>query len=295
MQKSRQKYLTGLRSDNRAKGDAYEKLAQFLLSFVSHATKIQKEEDVGIDFICTLYEILTATGGQYQVPNATFAIQIKPNKENIEIPYHRFNYFNDLGVPFFIGVINIKELTMEIYSTHQLINVFLKYGHPRNATIHLKFTHYHKKIDLNNRYQVPLGSSILELGAKTITTLQVRKNAISTLKDWIYLAEENIASSKTGEFITRIRYEEKSKLKEIYKIYHGSGSEEYLYEGLAKRLAMLLFSLIRKKGKDEKEIYGQVKGLTEIVLGRLKSQNKTESPGYKKLQELREKAKKTLN
>lgn len=106
------------------KGWQSEHIAKFILSkfsFIAEPSTVA--DDLGTDFFCTLFKIQT---GKYLVPQNSFAIQIKSNGKNIPIT-KKASYIQRLEIPFFVGVVNKKKLTLRIYSGESIPHFFSKY------------------------------------------------------------------------------------------------------------------------------------------------------------------------
>jgi len=107
---------------NFRKGWTMEHLAAYILSkisFISAPLKIG--DDIGIDFFCTLFE----EEGNNLIPKNSFSIQIKSNKNSLDIK-NKMGNLEKLKIPFFVGVASNDEL--EIYSGEGLCHFFALYG-----------------------------------------------------------------------------------------------------------------------------------------------------------------------
>ena len=91
-----------------------ENLARFILSRISFvAQPVSVSDDVGTDFFCTLFE--SQTNSHRAIPKNSFAIQIKSNRRSFEVTEKRA-YLDGLELPFFVGVIDRRSLTINIFS-----------------------------------------------------------------------------------------------------------------------------------------------------------------------------------
>lgn len=103
------------------KGWQSEHIAKFILSkfsFIAEPSTVA--DDLGTDFFCTLFNI---QGGEYLVPQNSFAIQIKSDNKNIDIT-KKVPYIQGLEIPFFVGVVSKKDLTLQIYSGESIPHFF---------------------------------------------------------------------------------------------------------------------------------------------------------------------------
>lgn len=101
-----------------------EHIAKFILSkfsFIAEPSTVA--DDLGTDFFCTLFNI---QAGEYLVPQNSFAIQIKSDNKNIDIT-KKVPYIQGLEIPFFVGVVSKKDLTLQIYSGESIPHFFSTY------------------------------------------------------------------------------------------------------------------------------------------------------------------------
>src|SRR6266851_1938733 len=89
------------------KGWENERLASYLLSrfsFVAQPSTIA--DDLGSDFFCTIFEIVTGTSGRDSLrPLSSFAIQVKSSVEPVPMD-NKIDYLQRLELPFFLGVVS---------------------------------------------------------------------------------------------------------------------------------------------------------------------------------------------
>lgn len=108
-----------------------EHLAAFLLSKISFvANPITVSDDVGSDFFCTLFESRIENNVEQLFPRNSFAIQIKSKEETI-LATNKIEYLTNLELPFFVGVIDQKNLRLNIYSGEYLPLLFTLHGPPQ--------------------------------------------------------------------------------------------------------------------------------------------------------------------
>lgn len=116
-----------------------EHLATFLLSRISFvANPITVADDIGSDFLCTLFESRTGNNAEQLFPRNSFAIQIKSKEETIQAT-NKIQYLDKLELPFFVGVIDRDrdKLQLRIYSGEYVPILFPQYGAPRELRLSL--------------------------------------------------------------------------------------------------------------------------------------------------------------
>jgi hypothetical protein len=95
-----------------------ERLAEFLLSRISFiATPAKTSDDVGTDFICTLFkeQEMTGDGNKKWVelfPTQSFAIQVKTGAPSIVDITKHLGYLQALEMPFFLGFVEQQTGTL---------------------------------------------------------------------------------------------------------------------------------------------------------------------------------------
>jgi len=107
------------------KGWQGENLARYILSnfaFISQPSTVA--DDLGSDFLCTMFEPIPDGKNIYLVPKEPFAIQIKSNRKPFDITSN-IEYLKGLEIPFFVGVCNQKNQVLELYSGEYLIPFFV--------------------------------------------------------------------------------------------------------------------------------------------------------------------------
>jgi len=107
------------------KGWENENLARFILSkfsFVAQPSTIA--DDLGADFFCTFFikdlkerknEKNKVIKDVFIYPKHSFAIQIKSSSRQFDLT-DKLGFFDNLELPFFIGVVSQQKLSITIYS-----------------------------------------------------------------------------------------------------------------------------------------------------------------------------------
>lgn len=102
-----------------------ERLAEFLLSRISFiANPAKTSDDVGIDFICTLFRQERKNGCDQLFPTSSFAIQLKTGAPEVLDVSKHLDYLRGLEIPFFLGFVDQSHLALHVYSCHHLPALF---------------------------------------------------------------------------------------------------------------------------------------------------------------------------
>jgi hypothetical protein len=113
------------------KGWESERLAEFLLSrlaFVASPTTIA--DDVGSDFYCTLFETTEVDTHQYLQPRLAVTVQVKSAGKNTIDLTDKVGYFNNLELPYLLGIVDRATTTLRLYSGCYLPLVYSQHGQP---------------------------------------------------------------------------------------------------------------------------------------------------------------------
>ena len=161
------------------KGDKAEYITQGVFSALGYSMQTLRQEDYGIDFLCTLTERDTIVS----YPTKSFTVQLKTNHDNIVYSVNnpqKVKWLLENNLPFFICFFDTLENRVDFYST-SLLNryVIIK---PQGVT------------KISFRQELGIGKCVLHLGEhkknKKIFNIELGKAFLSiSLSD---LANENI-------------------------------------------------------------------------------------------------------
>jgi hypothetical protein len=106
------------------KGDRAEYISQGIFSALGYSLPILRQEDFGIDFLCTVVE----QSGKVSYPTQSFTIQLKTNHENIVYDLSnakRTRWLIENNLPFFICYFDTNNNRVDFYSTSMLSNYLI--------------------------------------------------------------------------------------------------------------------------------------------------------------------------
>ena len=233
------------------KGWENENLARFILSkfsFISQPVTIA--DDLGADFFCTFFVKITKERKSknnklikdvFIFPKHSFAIQIKSNKRRFTVT-NKLEYFDNLEIPFFIGVINQKKLSISIYSGDIIPELFSLVGLPPSKnkdkiTVKAVLFENREKHDQKLRqteYTIPF-FKIGEVFA--FNTDEELIPFIKSFSDICLNYQRNIISKKKHQFI----FHDAVTLEP--RIIFGSGSYQVFRKNFIERLAEVFCNL----------------------------------------------------
>lgn len=253
------------------KGWESENLAQYILykfSFLARPTNVA--DDIGSDFFCTLFQIQKTRKHDFLIPKNSFAIQLKSNSDNIDVS-DKVQFLNTLEIPFFVGVVNREELSLDIYSGEYIPFLFSHFGIPENLEIQLcERAAIHQYEDsfrkTGTKSYVLMFPHVAEVKAD-ISPHELEQK-VREISNVCLLMQTNIASKTNGEYIFR----QYGFGPENVIVFAGSGSAKVFRQNFFARLTEVFSNLdwLRHSVPSEfdeiefamySDIYTQLKGM----------------------------------
>ncbi len=117
--------MPGVRDRNLRSGDLHEELGIFLLKAVALVAPVPRPEDVGNDAFATL---IRPEGTRRLIPDLSFLVQLKSASISL-VSYttpEEMAWISALEVPLFIGRVNLKQASIELFTTQRLHQVLLE-------------------------------------------------------------------------------------------------------------------------------------------------------------------------
>ncbi len=117
--------MPGVRDRNLRSGDLQEELGIFLLKAVALVAPVPRPEDVGNDAFATL---IRPEGTRRLIPDLSFLVQLK-SASVTSVSYttpEEMAWISALEVPLFIGRVNLKKASIELFTTQRLHQVLLE-------------------------------------------------------------------------------------------------------------------------------------------------------------------------
>ena len=112
-----------------------ENLALFLLSRIAFvANPVSVSDDIGSDFICTLFEPREVRSKEQLFPVRSFAIQVKSNRDAVDVS-NKLEYLDSLELPFILGVVQQADLSLSLYSGEFLPIMLTELGRPKKLIL----------------------------------------------------------------------------------------------------------------------------------------------------------------
>jgi hypothetical protein len=201
-------------------GDRSELLVQHLLAGLAFTTPVPRQEDIGVDFLCSLIAQTNDSGLLRAGP--FFTVQAKSkgtDKITYELP-HQLDWISQQENPMLICIADRDTTSMDIYSTWNLLCGVLA-GHPvtRTATrIVLRPDQTNEKwphiSDLQDGTQeILLGKPIAHVTHDDIVDEERTKQIGAVLGAWIVFDRLNIVNSRAGlHWVVAPRFYETNKM-----------------------------------------------------------------------------------
>lgn len=196
--------MPGGRSRTFRLGDRSELLVQHLLTGIAFTTPVPRQEDVGIDFFCTL---MTGYDDPSLLKAGTFfSAQAKSSQEPLvyEKP-HELEWITNQENPLLLCIADREESAMDVYSTWNLLCAVLNgwHGQKRASSIRLVpgkgCSEWPGVVDNPDGSQdVLLGKPIIQIAHHQIFDEVSTKEILAVIEKWIALDRENIVNRRAG-------------------------------------------------------------------------------------------------
>jgi hypothetical protein len=181
-------------------GDSAELLAEFILSTMAFCTRAPRQDDVGHDLFCVLYE----RDSQMLRAGPFFTVQVKTRHEPLIFAKdHEIAWIKNQENPFFLCVVNRERLEIELYSTWNMQNGFLLRGANRILLVPGRPDDNHQEVttaDDRSEQVVPLGRPILRASASEVMDEARAAELGAVLKGWVALDRENLVRKSAGMY-----------------------------------------------------------------------------------------------
>lgn len=119
--------MPGNRDSHLRSGDLHEELGIFLLKTIALVAPVPRPEDVGHDGFATL---IRPEGSRRLIPDLSFLVQLKAISIK-SVKYRtqdEMNWIRALEVPLLIGRVNLRQASIELFTTQRLYQVLLEHG-----------------------------------------------------------------------------------------------------------------------------------------------------------------------
>jgi len=249
-----------------------ERLAEFLLSRISFvASPTKNSDDLGTDFICTLFREKTQNNKVQLFPTNSFAIQAKTGKpKKLDVSKH-LDYLRGLEMPFFVGFVDQEELSLRVFSCHHLSALFSGVG-DRMHVLELIPVEVLNRDEIFQDLQAASSKpdKPAQLRIVHVTTLSVseslddRKSAADAIAKQCSKTLKDIAAIKSDEYYFTLD-------EEVFSVSAGIGSVQTYRRNLAKRVLEAFFNLrwMLKNGMPKDKVVAEFR-IYETLCGELK-------------------------
>jgi hypothetical protein len=214
-----------------------ERLAEFLLSRISFiANPAKTSDDLGTDFICTLFREEAQNGVVQLFPTSSFAIQSKTGEPaELDVTKH-LAYLSGLEIPFFVGFVDQQQLSLRIYSCHHL-PALLSAVKGRLSALRLipvdafnRDDIYHDLQDATSHPEKPAQLRIVYVTTLAASeSLEARRAAVDKIASQCSKTLRDISAKISGEYYFTLD-------DEVYWVLAGVSSVHTYRGNLAKRL-----------------------------------------------------------
>jgi hypothetical protein len=184
-------------------GDRSELLVQHLLSGIAFTTPVPRQEDIGIDFMCSL---ITSNDADLLRAGPFFSVQAKsPNQIPTYQKMHELEWITNQENPLLICVADREVGAMDVYSTWNLLCAVLNgwKGQRSASCIRLRpdksCGDWRGVEDQSDGSQdILLGKPIVRVTHDQIFSDTETKKIVDILGQWIRLDRQNIVNRRAG-------------------------------------------------------------------------------------------------
>lgn len=201
-------------------GNRSEYLALYVLSALGIAVYVQRTEDIGVDFYCSLAN----RKGRRMTFHSPFLVQVKsnhrkicyggPDKKNNKWKKEQIEWLFAQELPFFIAVVDKKTLKLELYSTSNMWGAHYKDGYVGEVVFVLNqpkgkdevfvpdnsvaVQDWPKGIGNGKRITVPLGYALVSISLNDVEDQNKLTKYRQILEEAIKMEQENITYRRLG-------------------------------------------------------------------------------------------------
>lgn len=195
-------------------------------------------DDIGSDFLCTLFEVRDDDGTEKLFPTSSFAIQIKSNADKITAT-NKIDYLSTLELPYFVGTVDRSSLCLKVFSGEYIPIMFSQYKTPATLTLIPVET----LGSLSYCEQTPEGCTTLRLPFVCEISASDQPDALREkahkLRELCSLMHSNISARASREYIFRLNYGDGT----TWLVLAGSSSVTTFRGNFDLRLAEVFYNL----------------------------------------------------
>lgn len=189
--------MPAFRGKNLRSGDLAEQLGILLLQSIALVAPVPRTEDIGIDVVATL---IRHFDNYKYIAEESFFVQIKSSSiTEITFENEEVSWLSNLQLPFFIGLIDRKTATIQLYNTHNLSETLVMNPNRKKITLHMQTNKDFSPSIEDESITIPIGPSIIQW---SLDSIENNKDFIQQiyilLKQHIRIAMKSLASRRVG-------------------------------------------------------------------------------------------------
>lgn len=232
------------------KGDRAEYITQGIFSALGYSLPVLRQEDFGLDFLCTLVE----SAGKVSFPTKSFTVQLKTNYNNIVYDISnkpKAKWLLENNLPFFICYFDTKENRVDFYSCSMLFH-YLITKPPKATKISFRMTskngnsviYLNQYKDSNKIFKIDLGHPFLSISIHDLAD-ETRIQNFRRILDKVLIREnENIVYRNLKlPFMRWLHNYETNNEKILYGWSHFSETNGINSQTLLENMGHIIISL----------------------------------------------------
>jgi hypothetical protein len=219
------------------KGWENEHLATFLLSRIAFvAAPVKVGDDLGTDVFCTLFEVTKHKERDVLLPRSSIAVQIKSNRDAVDVA-SKLDYLHRLEVPYYLGVVDQQQLTLELFSA-RFLPVFLAWQPYPKRLLLIPVDEFQRKYRTTDHNE----NGEYELLCHKVATLDAHDDRAAIAKCTEAIRHDSAAALQA--IASRLNHEYVFEIPGAgVEIFAGPGSTQTFRHAFFKRLAEAYFNL----------------------------------------------------
>ena len=209
---AKKKPLTGATAANFHEAGRSEYLAHYVFSSFGTSVPVPRQEDTGLDLICTLTERV----GQRLWPKASYCVQVKSTPDSWVFDDERsVKWIIEHPLPVFLCVVNKKEAKLSVYHTSPRFSAGITTPRPPRLEMvpgkagdGYGLAWQRDGYELGENGEHPLSAPIAEFTLTEILDDEFHSTIKSILERWIHFDQQNILRIQAGlpQFVTDYSY-----------------------------------------------------------------------------------------
>lgn len=246
-------------------GNWNEELGVLLLKALAAVAPVPRQDDFGLDAVATLLRRNPSDDCLYA--EDSFYVQFK-SKGPKPIIYrgHEIEWLKGLQLPLFIGVVDQKTSTLDLFPTHALCDVFIGLWNCTEVKVK-SGPRGNKKLGMEGTFMpVFLGPPLLSFSMCDVSDAKFATMAYRLLKNFLQLEQRNI-NVRPARFVSRLGWttNQDVQITGSANSLSRANQKEELHHACEKMVPSLRIAQMYAEAVDDKELDTAITNLTRTL------------------------------